>query len=76
MSAIPCWLHRNTRVHVSPLRAAAADISSHVATQTCLSKTAADSAVNAIFSAISDALAREETVAIAGRVKQQPEPNG
>ena len=42
------------------------DISSHVATQASLSKTAADGAVTAVFAAISDALAREETVAIAG----------
>ena len=42
------------------------DISSHVAGQASLSKAAADSAVNTVFSAISDALAREETVTIAG----------
>ena len=42
------------------------DISSHVAGQASLSKADADSAVNAVFSAISDALAREETVTIAG----------
>ena len=42
------------------------DISSHVAAQASLSKAAADSAVNAVFSSISDALAREETVTIAG----------
>ena len=42
------------------------DISSLVATQASLSRAAADDAVSAVFSAISDALAREETVAIAG----------
>ena len=42
------------------------DLSSHVADQAALSKAAADSAVSAVFSAISDALAREETVSIAG----------
>ena len=42
------------------------DISSHVATQAFLSKADADSAVNAMFAAISDALAREEAVTIAG----------
>jgi DNA-binding protein HU-beta len=42
------------------------DISSHVASQGSLSKAAADGAVNAVFSAISDALAREEAVTIAG----------
>ena len=42
------------------------DLSSHVATQASLSKAAADSAVTAVFAAISDALAREETVTIAG----------
>ena len=42
------------------------DISAHVANQASLSKAAADSAVSAVFAAISDALAREETVTIAG----------
>lgn len=42
------------------------DISSHVASQASLSKAAADTAVNAVFSAISDALARGESVTIAG----------
>ena len=42
------------------------DISSHVAGQASLSKAAADTAVNAVFSAITDALAREESVTIAG----------
>ena len=42
------------------------DLSSHVATQASLSKAAADNAVTVVFSAISDALAREEAVTIAG----------
>ena len=42
------------------------DISSHVASQASLSKADADTAVNAVFSAITDALAREEPVTIAG----------
>ena len=42
------------------------DLSSHVASQVSLSKAAADNVVNTVFSAISDALARGETVAIAG----------
>ena len=42
------------------------DISSHVASQASLSKAAADTAVNAVFAAITDALAREESVTIAG----------
>ena len=42
------------------------DISSHVASQASVSKAAADTAVNAVFSAITDALAREESVTIAG----------
>ena len=42
------------------------DLSSHVASQASLSKAAADNVVNTVFSAISDALAKGETVAIAG----------
>ena len=42
------------------------DLASHVATQASMPRTAADSVVNAVFSAISDALARGETVTIAG----------
>lgn len=42
------------------------DLASHVATQASLSKAAADGAVSAVFAAISDALAREEAVTIAG----------
>lgn len=42
------------------------DLASHVATQASLSKVAADGAVSAVFAAISDALAREEAVTIAG----------
>ena len=42
------------------------DLASHVATQASLSKAAADGAVTAVFTAISDALAREEAVTIAG----------
>lgn len=42
------------------------DLASHVATQASLSKSVADGAVTAVFAAISDALAREEAVTIAG----------
>ena len=42
------------------------DLSSHVASQASLSKAAADNVVNSVFSAISDALAKGETVAISG----------
>ena len=42
------------------------DISAHVANQASLTKSAADGAVNAVFDAISDALAKEDTVTIAG----------
>ena len=42
------------------------DIAAHVANQVSLPKAAADSAVNAVFGAISDALSKEETVTIAG----------
>lgn len=42
------------------------DLSSHVASQASLSKAAADNVVNTVFSAITDALAKGEAVAIAG----------
>ena len=42
------------------------DISNHVAADTSLSKADAEGAVNAVLSAISDALARGESVTIAG----------
>ena len=42
------------------------DIAAHVANQASLTRSIADSAVNAVFSAISDSLSREETVTIAG----------
>ena len=42
------------------------DLSSHVASQASLSKAAADNVVNTVFSAIADALAKGEAVAIAG----------
>lgn len=42
------------------------DIVSHAATQASLSKVAAEAAVKAVFDAIGDALAREETVNVAG----------
>ena len=42
------------------------ELSSHVAAAASLSRTEADSAVNALFSTISDALAGGETVTIAG----------
>ena len=41
------------------------ELSTHVAAQASLSKAAADRAVNAVFSAITGALAKEETVTIA-----------
>ncbi len=42
------------------------DIVSHAATQASLSKVTAEAAVKAVFDAIGDALAREETVNVAG----------
>ena len=42
------------------------ELSTHVAAQASLSKAAADRAVNAVFSTITGALAKEETVTIAG----------
>lgn len=42
------------------------DLMAHVATHASLSKAAANTAVNALFATISDALARGETVTIAG----------
>lgn len=42
------------------------DLAAHVATQASLSKAVADGVVNAVFTAISDALAQEEAVTIAG----------
>ena len=42
------------------------DITSHVASQASLSKAAADAAVNAVFTAITGALAKGETVTITG----------
>ena len=42
------------------------DLSSHVAEQASLSKTQAGAVVDAVFSEISDALARDEAVAIRG----------
>ena len=42
------------------------DLAAHVAAQVALPKVAADRAVSAVFAAIGDALARDETVAIAG----------
>ena len=42
------------------------DLASHVATQTALSKAQAHGAVYALFSAITEALAREESVVIPG----------
>ena len=56
------------------------DISNHVAADTSLSKADAEGAVNAVLSAISDALARGESVTIAGfgtfSVKDRPERTG
>ena len=42
------------------------DLASHVATQAALSKAQAHSAVDALFSAITEALARDESVVIPG----------
>ena len=56
------------------------DISAHVAAKTSLSKANAAGAVEAVLSAISDALARGESVDIAGfgsfSVKSRPERHG
>ena len=41
-------------------------LSAHVAVETSVTRATADSLVNAVFSAIAAALARDETVAIAG----------
>ena len=41
-------------------------LTSHVARQVSLSRSTADRVVSAVFSTIADALAREETVAVAG----------
>ena len=41
-------------------------LSAHVAAETSVTRATADTLVGAIFSAITDALARDETVAIAG----------
>ena len=43
-----------------------ADISAHVGAQASLSKGVADTVVDAVFGAISEALGREEAVTIAG----------
>ena len=42
------------------------ELATHVATQASLSNAAADRAVNAVFSAITDALANEEIVTVTG----------
>ena len=42
------------------------ELAAHVATRTSLSKSDADAAVSAVFSAIADALASGETVTITG----------
>ena len=42
------------------------ELSSRIAAEASLSKAAADTLIDAVFSTISDALARGETVAIAG----------
>ena len=52
------------------------DIVSRVAAQSSLSRTAADSVVNAVFTAIGDGLAQDAAVAIAGfgtfSIKKRP----
>ena len=56
------------------------DLSARVASEVSLSKADADSAVNAVLSAIGDSLARREAVNIAGfgtfSVKSRPERQG
>ena len=42
------------------------DLSAHVATEAWMTKAQASGVVDAVFSAISDSLARDESVAIAG----------
>lgn len=42
------------------------ELAAHVATRASLSKASAEAAVNAVFQAMTDALAKEDTVAIAG----------
>lgn len=42
------------------------ELSTHVAAQASLTKASADAAVNAVFSAITDALANGETVTLTG----------
>ena len=42
------------------------DLSAHVATEASMTKAQAPGVVDAVFSAISDSLARDESVAIAG----------
>ena len=42
------------------------ELSAHVAAHVSVSRATADSVVSAVFSAIGDALARDDTVAIAG----------
>lgn len=53
---------------------------SHVAAETLVSKTTADTLADTVFSAIADALARDETVAIAGfgrfAMRRRPERQG
>ena len=56
------------------------DISNHVSAETSLAKVDAEGALNAVLSAISDSLARGESVTIAGfgtfSVKSRPERMG
>ena len=56
------------------------DIVSRVAAQSSLSRAAADSLVNAVFTAIGDGLAQDEAVAIAGfgafSIKKRPARSG
>ncbi len=56
------------------------DIVSRVAAQSSLSRAAADSVVNAVFTAIGDGLTQDEAVAIAGfgtfSIKQRPARSG
>ena len=56
------------------------DIVSRVAAQSSLSRAAADSVVNAVFTAIGDGLAQDAAVAIAGfgtfSIKQRPARSG
>ena len=56
------------------------DLAAHLAAETGVTRAAADRMVGAVFSAIADALARDEPVAVAGfgkfTVRSRPERRG